>query len=42
MIKKPRDSRDPEKFGPAAIRVDLNLIKLNKDLILFYYFIKYY
>jgi hypothetical protein len=42
MIKKPRDSRDPEKFGPAAVKVNLSLIKFNKGLILLYYFIKHY
>jgi hypothetical protein len=32
MIKKSRDSRDPEKFGPAAARVDLSLIRPSEGL----------
>jgi hypothetical protein len=32
LIKKSRDTRDPEKSGPAAARVDLSLIRPSEGL----------
>jgi hypothetical protein len=42
MIKKSRDSRDLEKFGLAAIRVDLSLIRPSEGLVLPRHLVKHY
>jgi hypothetical protein len=42
MIKKSRGPRDPEKYGPAATRAELSLIRLSEDLAPSRYLAKYY
>ena len=42
LIKKSRDPRDPEKFGPAAARVDLSLIRPSEGLAPPRHLVKHY
>ena len=42
MIKKSRGTRDPEKYGPAATKAELSLIRLSEDLAPSHHLAKYY
>ena len=42
LIRKSRDPRDPEKFGPAAARLGLSLIRPSEDLAPPRHLAKYY